>query len=130
MAVAVATTTMHVWQGDDIYGLAYLRSVGVRAGVSHREKPRLGVLELEVLVLELLPVDAAAPGAVPCGEVAALSVRFTRQANIQGGEGEGVEHINCQPPCGKYGQITKIDMLLPGSDQGRTACYLVRSLTL
>lgn len=34
-----------------------LRAIGVRTGVSHREKTFLGVLELEVLVLELGAID-------------------------------------------------------------------------
>ena len=38
-----------------------LRAVGVLAGVSHREEARLGVLELEVLVRELVAVDYLIP---------------------------------------------------------------------
>ena len=41
-----------VLRGDEELG-----PVGVGAGVGHREEPRLGVLQLEVLVLEPLPVD-------------------------------------------------------------------------
>ena len=41
-----------------------LRAVGVRAGVGHAEDARPGVLELEVLVVELAAVDRLAAGAV------------------------------------------------------------------
>jgi len=50
-----------------------LASVGVGAGIGHGEDSRTGVLQLEVLVLELHPVDGLAAGAVPGGEVAALA---------------------------------------------------------
>lgn len=41
---------------------ANLGSVGVRASVGHREDARAGVLQGEVLVLELLAVDRLAAG--------------------------------------------------------------------
>ena len=44
----------------------YLRAVGVGAGVGHAQQPRLGVLELEVLVVELAAVDGLPAGAVAC----------------------------------------------------------------
>jgi len=50
-----------------------LRAVGVWTSVSHREKVWLGVLELEVLVGELLAVDALAAGAVLAREVTTLA---------------------------------------------------------
>ena len=50
-----------------------LRSVGVRAGVGHRQNAGLGVPEDEVLVLELGAVDGFSPRAVVVGEVAALA---------------------------------------------------------
>ena len=49
-----------------------LAAVGVGAGVGHGQDARTGVLQLEVLVLELHPVDGLAAGAVPGREVAAL----------------------------------------------------------
>ena len=53
-----------------------LRAVSIRSRVGHGHDARLGVLELEVLVVELLPVDGLAAGAVPVGEVAALAHEF------------------------------------------------------
>merc|ERR1712037_598884 len=50
-----------------------LAAVGVGAGVGHGQDARTGVLQLEVLVLELHPVDGLAARAVPGGEVAALA---------------------------------------------------------
>merc|ERR1719195_2517316 len=50
-----------------------LAAVGVGSSVGHGEDPGPGVLQLEVLVLELHPVDGLAARAVPCGEVAALA---------------------------------------------------------
>src|SRR5690606_4783385 len=49
-----------------------LRAVGVPARVGHRQQAGPGVLDLEVLVVELPSPDALAAGAVPRGEVAAL----------------------------------------------------------
>jgi hypothetical protein len=51
---------------DDIMFTQYLRAVGVGAGVGHAQQPRLGVLELEVLVVELAAVDGLPAGAVAC----------------------------------------------------------------
>ena len=50
-----------------------LRAVCVGAGVGHREDAGLGVLQLEVLVLELCAVDGLAAGAVVVRKVAALA---------------------------------------------------------
>jgi len=50
-----------------------LAAVGVGAGVGHGQDARAGVLQLEVLVLELHAVDGLAARAVPGGEVAALA---------------------------------------------------------
>jgi len=50
-----------------------LRTVGVGSSVGHAEDARAGVLELEVLVLELVAVDGLASSAVVVGEVSALA---------------------------------------------------------
>merc|ERR1712156_1027387 len=50
-----------------------LAAVGVGAGVGHGEDAGAGVLQGEVLVLELHAVDRLAPGAVSGGEVSALA---------------------------------------------------------
>jgi len=50
-----------------------LRTVGVGSSVSHGQDSRSGVLQLEVLVLELVTVDGLAPGAISSGEVATLA---------------------------------------------------------
>lgn len=65
-AIQIAT------QSDTYRGDEELRAVGVRAAVSHRQHAWLGVLQLEVLVLELGAVDRLAAGAVVVGEVATL----------------------------------------------------------
>ena len=52
-----------------------LAAVGVGAGVGHGQDARAGVLQLEVLVLELHAVDGLAARAVAGGEVAALQER-------------------------------------------------------
>ena len=50
-----------------------LRPVRIRTGVRHGQNARPGVLEREILVLELVPVDRFTPGAVLVGKVAALA---------------------------------------------------------
>lgn len=50
-----------------------LGTVGVGSGVGHRHHTRSGVLQGEVLVLELVAVDGLATGAVVVGEVATLA---------------------------------------------------------
>jgi len=50
-----------------------LAAVGVGAGVGHGEDTFLGVLQGEVLILELVAVDGLAAGAVVVGEVSALA---------------------------------------------------------
>ncbi len=50
-----------------------LAAVGVGAGVGHRQDAGSGVLQGEVLVLELVAVDALASGSVVVGEVTALA---------------------------------------------------------
>ncbi|KAH3670236.1 hypothetical protein OGATHE_003049 [Ogataea polymorpha] len=49
-----------------------LRSIGVRTGIGHGEKTRLGVLFLEVLVWEFASVDGLAPISVEVGDIATL----------------------------------------------------------
>mmetsp|Transcript_9809 Transcript_9809/g.24474 ORF Transcript_9809/g.24474 Transcript_9809/m.24474 type:complete len:262 (+) Transcript_9809:106-891(+) len=61
-----------------------LRSVGVRAGVGHGEHAGAGVLELEVLVLELRSVDGLAASAGAVGEVASLDHEL-RDDPVEGG---------------------------------------------
>ena len=53
-------------------GQEELRSVGVRSGVRHGEQAGLGVLDDEVLVLELGAVDGLSSGSVSDGEVSTL----------------------------------------------------------
>ena len=50
-----------------------LRAVGVGAGIGHAQHAGASVLELEILVGELLPVDRFSTGAVVVGEVTALA---------------------------------------------------------
>lgn len=50
-----------------------LRSVRVCTGVRHRQDPRSGVLPLEILVLELAPVDRLTACSVPGGEISSLA---------------------------------------------------------
>lgn len=49
-----------------------LGPVGVAPRVGHGQNAGSGVLQLEVLVGELLPVDGLSPGSVLLGEVTAL----------------------------------------------------------
>lgn len=49
-----------------------LRTVGVGSGVGHGQQSRLGVLELEVLIGELVTVDGLSTGTVSVGEVTTL----------------------------------------------------------
>jgi hypothetical protein len=63
---------LSVQPAGDNSGDEELRAVGVGAGVGHGEKTRLGVLQLEVLVLELLAVDGLATGTVTACEVSSL----------------------------------------------------------
>ena len=58
-----------------------LRAVGVLASVGHRELTGTGVLDPEVLVVELLAPDGPATGAIVTGEVTALAheLRNTKQ---------------------------------------------------
>lgn len=50
-----------------------LRAVGVLSGVGHRQLTGARVLELEVLILELVAVDALAASAVTAREISSLS---------------------------------------------------------
>lgn len=54
-----------------------LRTLGVRAGVGHAQVSLLGVLDLEVLVVELAAVDRFASDTSAVGEVASLYTRHT-----------------------------------------------------
>jgi len=56
------------WNGGD----EELGSVGVWTSVGHGQEVWLGVLELEVLVLELFAVDGLSTGAVVVGKVTTL----------------------------------------------------------
>jgi hypothetical protein len=49
-----------------------LRAVGVGTSIGHGQQTRLGVLQVEVLILELLAVDGLTTGAVAAGEVTSL----------------------------------------------------------
>lgn len=51
-----------------------LRTVGVGTSVSHRQNTGAGVLQGEVLVLELVAVDGLATSAIVVGEVTALEL--------------------------------------------------------
>ena len=53
-----------------------LAAVGARAGIGHAEEERLLVLELKVLVLEFLAVDALTAGAVALCEVTVIAISF------------------------------------------------------
>ena len=50
-----------------------LGSVGVRSSIGHGQCPWFSVIQFEVLVGELLPVDAPSASTVVVGEVAALT---------------------------------------------------------
>ncbi len=54
-------------------GQKELRAIGVWASVGHRQQTWLGVLELEVLVLEFVAINRLAASAVLVGEVATLA---------------------------------------------------------
>jgi hypothetical protein len=64
-------------RGDD-GGDEKLRAVRVGSGVGHGQDALLGVLELEVLVLELGTIDGLATSAVALGEVTALDHEVLR----------------------------------------------------
>lgn len=49
-----------------------LRSVCVSSGIGHTEKTLFGVLQLEVLVRKLVPVDRLSTSAIALGEVSSL----------------------------------------------------------
>jgi len=57
-----------------------LRAVRSRTSISHRQHERLGVLQLEVLISELLAIDALATSAVSAGEVASLAHKILDNA--------------------------------------------------
>ena len=56
-----------------------LGAVGVGAGVGHGQDPWPGVLEVEVLVVELVAVDGLAAGAVVVREVTTLPHGMLKQ---------------------------------------------------
>ena len=90
---AVEPGALH--EGDEELG-----SVGVGAGVGHREEVGLGVLDFEVLVGKLLSVDGLAAGSVVFGEVTALghevsddsveTASFVAETMFSGAEGSEV----------------------------------------
>ena len=49
--------TSQLSEREDENGTTYLRAVGVFTRIGHAHKALLGVLEFEVLVCELCPVD-------------------------------------------------------------------------
>ena len=59
-----------------------LAGVGVGAGVGHGQLARLAVLQGEVLVLELVPVDRVAAEAVPSLKIPALNTETFRPSTI------------------------------------------------
>jgi len=71
--------------GDD-GGDEELGAVGVGAGVGHRQEPRLGVLQLEVLISKLLAVDGFATSAVSFRKVATLQHELRDDA-VEAGAG-------------------------------------------
>jgi len=62
-----------VQPGSGSDGEEELTAVGVGTSVGHGEHSWLGVLQLEVLILELGAIDGFSAGAVVVGEVAALA---------------------------------------------------------
>ena len=50
-----------------------LRSVGILAGISHRQKTRFRVLELKVLICEFVAIDRLSAGSIALGEVSSLA---------------------------------------------------------
>ena len=61
-----------------------LGPIGVGTSIGHAEDARASVLELEILVLELVPVDGLAAGAVVVGEVPTLAHEVGDHA-VEGG---------------------------------------------
>jgi hypothetical protein len=61
-----------VQPGGDNSGNEELGAVGILASVGHGQKTRLGVLDFEVLISELLAVNGLATGAIALGEVTTL----------------------------------------------------------
>jgi hypothetical protein len=61
-----------------------LAAIGVGSSVGHGEDPGTGVLQLEVLVLELITVNGLASSAVVVGEVATLAHKLRNDA-VEGG---------------------------------------------
>lgn len=61
-----------------------LGSIGVGSGVGHRHDARAGVLQDEVLILELVSIDGLASGSVMVLEVATLA-HEVRNHTVEGG---------------------------------------------
>jgi len=80
-----------------------LRAVGVGSSVGHRQDSGSGMLEVEVLVLELVAVDRLASGSVVVGEVSTLAHELGDHP-VEGGSGiavallagaQGTEVLSC-----------------------------------
>ncbi len=73
------TVVMKNWEPEDRQsrGLREARikspTIGIFASICHAEKPLLCVLQLEVLILELIPIDGLATRPVTVRKVSALN---------------------------------------------------------
>jgi hypothetical protein len=52
--------------------IGYLRSVGITAGIGHRDDTRSSVMEIEVLVLKLLAVNRSTTSTIATGKIALI----------------------------------------------------------
>lgn len=69
-----------------------LRTVGVWASIRHRHAAGPGVLQSEVLILELVAVDRLASGTVVVGEVAALA-HEVGDNTVEGRAGNSIDFV-------------------------------------
>jgi len=83
-----------------------LGAVGVLAGVGHGEEERLGVLELEVLIGELLAIDGLSTSSVVVGKVTTLEHELGNDT-VEDGVLEAVAVLTsaelAEVPCGLWG---------------------------